>query len=80
MSTELMVSIVGLISVFVKLYFEFKKMNQLINYRLDNLEKKVDLHNGYAKMFNESSKDITAIQKDIEWLKRRQSEQTKNSV
>lgn len=77
MSTEIAVSVVGLLGVFVKVYFEFKKMNQLINYRLDRLEKKVDLHNGYAEKFNTTSKDITAIQKDIEWLKRRANEQDK---
>lgn len=71
MSTEVIVSMIGLIGVFVKVYFEFKKMNQLINYRLDNLERKVDLHNGYAEKFTSTAKDISSIQKDIEWLKRR---------
>ena len=45
--------------------------------RLDTIEKKVDIHNGYAEKFSDISKkfgnignDITAIKKDIEYLKR----------
>lgn len=71
MSTEVAVSMIGLVGIFVKVYFEFKKTNQLINYRLDSIEKKVDLHNGYAEKFASTAKDISSIQKDIEWLKRR---------
>lgn len=70
MSTEVIVSLIGLAGIFIKVYFEFKKMNQMINYRLDRLEKKVDIHNGYAEKFNSTANDITAIQKDIEWIKK----------
>lgn len=38
--------------------------------RLDIIEKKVDIHNGYAKKFNDIGNDITAIKKDIEYLKK----------
>lgn len=39
--------------------------------RLDNIEKKLDEHNGYAEKFGSISQDITAIKKDIEFLKER---------
>lgn len=71
MTTEVIVSLIGLIGIFIKVYFEFKKTNQLINYRLDAIEKKINLHNGYAEKFASTAKDISAIQKDVEWLKRR---------
>lgn len=36
------------------------------------MEKKIDEHNGYAKMFSEQSENIASIKKDVEWLKRKQ--------
>lgn len=35
------------------------------------MEKKLDEHNGYAKMFSEQSENIASIKKDVEWLKKR---------
>lgn len=34
------------------------------------VNRKLDEHNGYAKKFADSSKDIALIQKDIEYLKK----------
>lgn len=45
------------------------KRDQKIEDRLCALEKKVDIHNGYAEKFGSVSNDITKIQKDIEYLK-----------
>ena len=39
--------------------------------RLDEIEKKLDIHNGYASRFESLGNDITAIKKDIEYLKRK---------
>lgn len=46
--------------------------------RLDNIndwmktvDKKLDEHNGYAKKFADTSKDIALIQKDLDYLKRK---------
>ena len=39
--------------------------------RLDRLEKKVDSHNAYAEKFASTATAITAIQKDVEWLKKK---------
>lgn len=38
--------------------------------KLEVLEKKVDLHNEYGKKFGEVAKAMTAMQKDIEWLRK----------
>ncbi len=35
------------------------------------MEKKIDEHNGYAKMFSEQSENIASIKKDVEWLKKK---------
>lgn len=35
------------------------------------VDKKLDMHNGYAEKFAGSSKDIALIQKDLEWLKKK---------
>ena len=40
--------------------------------RLDIIEKKLDEHNNWGKKFGEIGKDITAIKKDIEYLKRKE--------
>lgn len=37
---------------------------------LGEVKKRLDQHNGYAEKFANASKDITAIQKDIEYLKK----------
>lgn len=66
MSTEIIVSIIGFLGIFVKLYFDSKKMNDMIIYRLDILEKKVDIHNGYAKKFTTIEKAIVRIDTKLE--------------
>lgn len=38
--------------------------------RLDAIERKLDIHNGYAEKFGEISRSMTAIQKDIEYMKK----------
>ena len=37
---------------------------------MKTVDRKLDEHNGYAKKFADTSKDIALIQKDIEYLKR----------
>ncbi len=41
----------------------------LIKHRLSNVEKKLDEHNGYAKMFAEAHEDIAVMKNDISYLK-----------
>ena len=37
--------------------------------KLANIERKLDMHNGYAEKLGDISKSIVAIKKDIEYLK-----------
>lgn len=37
--------------------------------RLTNIEKKLDVHNGYAEKLGAISQSMVAMQRDIEWLK-----------
>ena len=46
---------------------EARKDEHLQN-RLESIEKKLDEHNGYAKLFNEISTDIAVIKNDIKTL------------
>lgn len=37
--------------------------------RLDSIERKLDIHNGYAEKFGDIQKDIAVIKRDIEYFK-----------
>ena len=50
---------------------EQARREQKLDDRLDRLESKVEEHNNYGKKFGEAAQALTAIQKDIEWLKRK---------
>ena len=41
----------------------------LLEYRMRQVEKKLDSHNGYAKMFSETSEQIGQMQTDIAVIK-----------
>jgi len=43
----------------------------LINWRLQALEKKVDSHNNYAKMFADTTKEIALMGQEIKYIKER---------
>ena len=45
------------------------KEQQKLDDRLEQIEKKLDSHNGYAQRYISTSNTITAMQKDIEFLK-----------
>ena len=42
-----------------------------IDEKIGSLEKKVDIHNGYAEKFGEIANSMTSLSKDIEYLKNR---------
>ena len=46
----------------------------LIRHRLTNVEKKLDEHNGYAKMYMEAHEDISIIKVDIQWMKEKMND------
>lgn len=45
-------------------------IHDMIMKRLDAIEHKLDIHNGYAQKFADTTNAITAIQKDVEYLKK----------
>lgn len=51
---------------------EQKQLDSLEDIKKDiqRLEKKVDIHNGYAEKLGDISKSMVAMQKDIEYLKK----------
>lgn len=40
-----------------------------IDEKISNLERKVDIHNGYAEKFGDITRNIAVMAKDIEYLK-----------
>lgn len=42
-----------------------------IDEKITRLEKKVDIHNGYAEKFGEISQSLIALSKDVEYLRKR---------
>lgn len=51
---------------------EQDNIHKVIMTRLDAIDRKLDIHNGYAQKFADTTNAITAIQKDIEYLKKGQ--------
>lgn len=46
-----------------------RKTMVLLEYRMNQVEKKLDAHNGYAKMFAENSANLAKIETDIAVIK-----------
>ena len=59
------------IGVLIVNIMQNRKTGYLIEYRMGNVERKLDEHNSYASRFGEIEKAIVAIQKDIEYMKGR---------
>ena len=70
MITAIGALIVGIASVVSAVMLNRKTM-ALLEYRMERVEKKLDSHNGYAKMFSETSQQIAEIQKDVAVIKTR---------
>lgn len=45
------------------------KRDQQLQDNIENLSKRVDIHNGYAEKFAESTNNISLLQKDVEYIK-----------
>lgn len=56
------------IGVLIVNIMQNKKTGYLLDYRMGNVERKLDEHNNYARRFEEIEKAIVAIQKDISFL------------
>lgn len=46
-----------------------RKTMALLQYRMEQVEKKLDSHNGYAKMFSKCMENISKIETDIAVMK-----------
>lgn len=75
MITAIGALIVGIASVISAILLNRKTM-ALLEYRLAEVERKLDSHNGYAQKFVENSEqlgelkaDIRVIKNDMKWLK-----------
>ena len=82
-TSGVVVAILGLIGTVKKINTESSRREQEQNDRLMNIEKKLDEHNGFARLYHEDNKNIALIsqkqqdlinsvekiQKDIDYLK-----------
>lgn len=72
MNPELITAIAALVAAagsIISAVLLNRKTVGLLSYRMDIVEKKLDLHNGYAKMFSETSERIAKIEKDVAVIK-----------
>lgn len=76
MSTEIVIALIagiggtlsGLAAILSAVLLNRKTM-ALLEYRMEQVEKKLDTHNGYSKLFAETTEVIAKIQTDIEVIK-----------
>lgn len=68
MITAIGALVVGIGSIVGAILMHRKTM-ALLEWRMNQVEKKLDSHNGYAKMFSESSDRIARIETDIAVIK-----------
>lgn len=76
MTTEIIIAIImgiggtlsGLAGVISAILLNRKTM-ALLEYRMGQVERKLDSHNGYAKLFSETSSEISKMRTDIEVIK-----------
>lgn len=69
MDTQVIIALISLAGMVISAIISAVVSNKLIEHRLKALEKKVDEHNGYAKMFAESHETTALMQKDIQYIK-----------
>ena len=76
MDTEIIIALIagiggtlsGLAAILSAVLLNRKTM-ALLEYRMEQVEKKLDTHNGYSKLFAETTEVIAKIQTDIEVIK-----------
>lgn len=77
MSESVLVALISLAGIVLSGVISAVVSSSLVKYRLEQLEKKVDEHNGYAKKFAETSKLIAVLQTDVSYLAREIREKMK---
>ena len=76
MTTEIIIALImgiggtlsGLAAILSAILLNRKTM-ALLEYRMEKVEKKLDSHNGYAKLFSETSDRIAKMETDIAVIK-----------
>lgn len=76
MSTEIIIAIImgiggtlsGLAGIISAILLNRKTM-ALLEYRMAQVERKLDTHNGYARLFSETTAQIAEMRTDIEVIK-----------
>lgn len=63
--------VITAIGVLIVNIMQNKKTGYLLDWRMGNVEKKLDEHNSYAKRFEEIEKAMVAMQKDVSFLRER---------
>lgn len=66
---EIVVGILSLVGTLLGSLFGILAANKLVNYRLEQLEKKVDLHNNAVERLFIAEGNITELQHDVRDLK-----------
>ena len=66
--------VITAIGVLIVNIMQNKKTGYLLEYRMGNVEKKLDEHNSYAKRFEEIEKAMISMQKDVSFLRERMEE------
>lgn len=69
MSDTIIVALISAGGVLISSLISVAVSSALINWRLKELEKKVDVHNGYAKKFGETATAIALLQQDLKYIK-----------
>lgn len=69
METEVLVALIAVLGTLVGSGITAISGLTLIRHRLTNVEKKLDEHNGYAKMYAEAHEDIAIIKVDLQYVK-----------
>ena len=68
---EIVVGILSLVGTLLGSLFGILAANKLVNYRLEQLEKKVDLHNNAVERLFIAEGNITELQHDVRDLKKK---------
>lgn len=71
MATEIIIALFGLLGTLIGSFTGILVANKLVNYRLEQLEKKVELHNNAVERLFIAEGNITELQHDVKDLKRK---------
>lgn len=69
MDTQIVVALIAMIGTVIGSGITAISGLAIIRHRLNSVEKKLDEHNGYAKMYAEAHEDIAIIKVDLQYLK-----------